>query len=339
MQLDITPVSSDDPASIEAWCEVVRQIRDHDFPGWRDLTPEMARLMFAVPSPFGRLEGWIVHRGGQLVGRVNFEIPTRENLDNFKADIWVLPQHRRQGIGRRLYDFALQRAADLDRKRIMGMTLWELPGIPAPNFDGVRFAEALGFSSALPEVARRLDLTKVDDAALESMRLSALERSDGYSLRKWKNPHPDGYLADLAYLDSRLMSDAPMGDLVMEAPKVDVSRLLEQQQSNADRGRINYHAAAVHNETGRIVAWTCIAKERSLDWNAFQLITIVDPDHRGRRLGALIKVENLRHFRKAEPSVWAIDTFNAASNSYMIAINELMGFRPLFAFQNWQREI
>ena len=107
----------------------------------------------------------------------------------------------------------------------------------------------------------------------------------------------------------------------------------------AKRERIAYHSAAVHEETNRLVAWTTITKEKSLGWNAFQQITIVDPDHRGHRLGALVKVENLRFFREHEPTVTAIDTFNAHSNSYMIQINEQMGFRPLYAWQNWKLEL
>jgi RimJ/RimL family protein N-acetyltransferase len=95
----------------------------------------------------------------------------------------------------------------------------------------------------------------------------------------------------------------------------------------------------VHEETGRLVAWTAIGGDRQLDWFAWQGITIVEPRHRGHRLGALVKVANLRWVRAADPALRVIDTFNAEANTYMIAINEAMGFRPLYAWQAWQRDL
>jgi hypothetical protein len=34
-----------------------------------------------------------------------------------------------------------------------------------------------------------------------------------------------------------------------------------------------------------------------------------------------------------------IDTWNAATNAFMIAINEEMGFRPVDSWINWQQEV
>ena len=46
-----------------------------------------------------------------------------------------------------------------------------------------------------------------------------------------------------------------------------------------------------------------------------QNITIVDPAHRGHRLGMVVKLENLRHAREHRPQLAAVDTANAASNA------------------------
>ena len=81
------------------------------------------------------------------------------------------------------------------------------------------------------------------------------------------------------------------------------------------------------------------ALESTVDDHAWQNVTIVDPDHRGHRLGMWIKVANLRYLMAHEPAVRAIDTWNAASNTHMIAINEAVGFRPVDAWGMWQQEI
>jgi RimJ/RimL family protein N-acetyltransferase len=56
-------------------------------------------------------------------------------------------------------------------------------------------------------------------------------------------------------------------------------------------------------------------------WN-----TIVEPDHRGHRLGLAVKFANLRHLRLAVPETQRLETWNADENTRMIAINELLGF-------------
>lgn len=339
MTLDITPVSGDDPEAIAATCAVIRAVRDHDMPKWRDLTPRMVQLWLTVSYPDKRFESHLAWQDGKPVAWVMLQITTKENLANLYTEIWVDPRARRRGLGRRMHEFVVGQARRFDRTRLLSRTQWELPGIPAVDLSGARFAEALGYSSALPEVVRRLDLSKVDENALEVMHAKARAKAGGYRVVQWNGLHPEEFIDDLAYLDSRLTTDAPMGDLQVEASKVDSERVREFQAAAIAAERQGYHTAAVHEATNRLVAWTTIAKDKSLDWNAFQQITIVDPDHRGHRLGALIKVENLRRLRAAEPSVWAVDTFNADENKYMVSINEEMGFRPLYAFQNWQREI
>lgn len=339
MELTITPVVPDDDAALRAWCAVTAAATAHDSPLWREHTPEMVKGWFGVDYPGERAEGFIVKARDEAIANLRLTYSNTENLANLQVDLRVVPDARRLGFGSRIYDFVLERAASLDRTRLIAMTLWELPGLPTPGLDGARFAEKLGYKPALLDVARRLDLSTVDEDALGAMLDGARERSIGYSLVRWAGPAPEDYLDDLAYLGSRLRSDSPTGDLAIESPRADTERMREELAVDARRGRLAYHTAAVDEGSGHIVAWTTLAREKSLPWHAFQQITIVEPRHRGHRLGTLVKVENLRYFREAEPTVTMIDTFNAATNTYMIAINEAMGFRPLYAFQNWQREI
>ena len=83
----------------------------------------------------------------------------------------------------------------------------------------------------------------------------------------------------------------------------------------------------MHEASGRLVAWTLLDVYETAPWHAYQQITLVDPAHRGRRLGLLVKIENLLvRPRRTSRQLRVIDTFNAEANSYMIAINEAMGF-------------
>ena len=62
---------------------------------------------------------------------------------------------------------------------------------------------------------------------------------------------------------------------------------------------------------------------------AWQWQTIVLPEHRGHRLGMLVKVANLDHLRAHEPAVTVIHTGNADSNAPMLRVNVAMGFVPV----------
>ena len=93
-----------------------------------------------------------------------------------------------------------------------------------------------------------------------------------------------------------MVIDAPMGELEVEPEKYDADRIRGIEKSLRLRGRRHYHAAARHDATGRLVAWTMIAFDAG-DRRATpgSRSTIVDPDHRGHRLGLLVKIENLVH--------------------------------------------
>src|SRR5690606_40153197 len=73
--------------------------------------------------------------------------------------------------------------------------------------------------------------------------------------------------------------------------------------------------------------------------DAEQWITLVAPQHRGHRLGLLIKLENHRQLRRERPAVRWIHTGNADVNRHMIAINELLGFQVVDAWREYQRKL
>lgn len=341
MSLSITRIDPTDPAAVRAQLAVSVASMSHDIPAFPQPTPRMADLALKYGWVGRRTEIHLAELDGKPVGRLDITFPTLDNLNNAFLQIEVVPKHRRQGIGRALWDKAVECARANGRTTVMSNTCWELPGLPAGDGGaGAAFAEAMGLSNAnLPEVMRRFDLSTLDEGVLDAIYEKAKTKSQGYRLIRWIDDSPEEYVDDVAYLDGRLVEDAPMGDLAVEPEDVNAARVRLIERKAKLRGRRSYHTGAVHEESNRLVAWTTLARDAELDWHCWQQITIVEPRHRGHRLGALVKVANLRYYLEREPSTKIIDTFNAAVNSYMISINEEMGFRPLYSFQNWQREV
>jgi GNAT superfamily N-acetyltransferase len=274
---------------------------------------------------------WLGYLDGVPAGVLTMGLPQLDNTGNAEVELQVVPGYRRRGVGTALYRHALDMARRHGRVRIIGIGAAELPGgVPRPG-DGAGFAAAMGAKEALAEVRRRLDLSTVDIPP-------APAPAPGYSLVFWRGRSPDEYLADIGRLDGRMVLDAPMGDLVVEAVTPDADRIRDYEEAQIRRGTRAYHAGARHDATGTLVAWTTVGFESTVPDHAWQWITIVDPAHRGHRLGRCVKLANLHHALATEPALRTIDTWNAASNAHMIAINEEMGFRAVDAWIQWQHE-
>lgn len=275
--------------------------------------------------------------GGEAVGMVTFEAPSEENTDRLFATIVVHPDHRRKGYGTALHEHAVAWAREHGRTFMGGTTIISTEGAPALSEPGTAFVRQLGYQPALPEVARQLEVGSVDTAEHDRLLAGAWAVADGYRTVFWLGVPPDDLIEDVAYLDSRLISDAPMGELELEPEKITPERIRDREYAMSSRGRQTVHTGAIHEATGRLVAWTTICLDPEIgNGQALQFITLVDPDHRGHRLGTIVKIENLRYAQTQDPKLSRITTWNAAANGYMIAINEALGFRPAYGQMEWQ---
>ncbi|MET8039733.1 GNAT family N-acetyltransferase [Micromonospora sp. NPDC005215] len=336
MSITIAAFDEADRAAVDEAYLIGAAANDADLP---DLPPFCRRrfdALFHTPMP-GAESLWALARlDGVPAGYLQLDLPYLDNTDNATAELTVHPELRRRGVGRALHEHGIRLLRENGRKRVVAMAVSALPDGPARSGAGDAFAAATGAQPALAEVRRRLDVDAIDRVALRAALAEAQPRAEGYRSVCWQGATPQEYVADIAYLDGRLLLDAPMGDVQWDPEQVDAERIRGNERALAARGRRCYHLGMRHEASGRLVAWTLLDVGASADWHAFQQITIVDPDHRGHRLGLIAKAENLHHLLTHEPAVRVIDTWNAASNSYMVAINEQLGFRPVDCWTDWQ---
>ena len=286
MAITIIPVNSTDAVAIDEAFEVVAA-SVADLP---DFAPPCRRRFlgsFAHPMPGYDFEMYLARLDGRPAGCLRLGLPTLDNTENVSVDLDVHPDLRRRGVGRALHEHLLTRTREIGRKRISSMGLGAVTGSTEES-PATPFATGLGASSALLDVRRRIDLTTLDEPELDRLLTAAYARADGYQLVRWSGRTPDEYVDHIAYLEGRLISDAPMGDLAWEPEQMDATRIRGMEAAHEARGRRSYHSAMRDDATGRIVAWTMIDLSGDIPWHAFQQITIVDPDHRGHRLGPVV---------------------------------------------------
>ena len=268
-------------------------------------------------------------------------LPLLDNRANAIVDVRTHPDFRRRGHATAMFEHLAARARGYDRTKLMGFVCETAPengAATASVTPGVSFATTVGARPVTTEVRRLLRIADIDDAPLKRLRAEAIDRSSGYTAMQWEGPAPAEFLDDLAVLESQLSTDAPMEQLDWEPEDWSPARYREYEASVEARDRSHLVAVARHNASGRLVALTEIGIARARPDIAYQWATIVDPAHRGHRLGVLVKLANLDAIRASWPSVRSVNTWNAGVNDHMVAINEAMGFQAIEQWREWQLE-
>jgi GNAT superfamily N-acetyltransferase len=333
MGIEVLPVDPDDDETMAVRTAIMAAARGYDVPDLPPPCPVDTAGRLRYPGAAMDAASRLAYLDGRPVGVLTCLLTTRENLGNAYLELFVHPGHRRRGAGRALYEFAAGYVAGLGRVRLVSDAVAPLPGGVPRDGAGTAFAAAMGAKPALDDVRRRLDLSTVD------IRSLAPVRAPGYTEVHWRDRAPEEHLDDLARLDGRFVLDAPSGDLVVEPFKTDAARVRDEEAAAVARGQRQYHTGIRHDASGALVAWTTLMFTATVTGHAWQHITIVDPDHRGHRLGYRVKVANLAWTLEREPALRVIDTWNAAANTHMIAINEAMGYRPVDLWYQYQLEL
>jgi GNAT superfamily N-acetyltransferase len=335
--LSFAPVEPANGQAVRQWhelsCAVMRADSPDDPPPCR--VDELGR--FRHPWPGAIEAAWLARDHGSVVGGCRLTLPVLDNLHNSEGTLLVAPEHRRRGIGRALLAHLRAEAARHGRIRLIFSGVDQPLDPAAPDAAG-QFAAASGAVPVLVETRRRLDIGSVEPAVLAALDAQARGKARGYSLVQWVGATPQQWLDDIAYLAGRMSTDAPLDDLQWDAEVYDAARMQARDASLLAWGRHMVTTGAV-DTTGQLVAFTQIFGFATSPWYGEQRDTIVAPEHRGHRLGTLIKVANLHQAREQRPELRVIDTYNADSNPYMVGINEAMGFRPHRRAAEWQLDL
>ena len=125
---------------------------------------------------------------------------------------------------------------------------------------------------------------------------------------------------------NQLAVDAPTGELEFEEETFTPEAFRHEAARDRKVGRTVLRSLATLD--GRAVAHTDLLL-RPVGTRGVQWATLVHRDHRGHRLGAAVKVANLRRLQRERPDITEVVTQNAEVNEQMIGINARLGFEPV----------
>jgi len=335
------------------WTEMVRVRNDIEAlaVGNRDLAIEPDELLphWLNPSEPKRL--LVARVDGHIVARGIYEV----SLEDFDTTAWlsveVLDTYRRSGIGAALYD-GLVLWARADGKTVLQAYVPQKASdtddvIPSPtgfgsvprDSDSTRFLLERGFVLGQVERMSRLDLP-VDPGLLARLLSEATDAAGpDYRIISWSGSTPDAYLADLALLRTRMGTDAPSGALDADLSVYTAERVREEDRLLESSPRVRLTVLAQHIPTGEVAGFSELSVPPELHRPVSQEDTIVLTEHRGHRLGMLLKVANIAHLERERPGHPAITTFNAEENRFMLSVNEAVGFVAWGYEGGWRKEL
>lgn len=330
----ITPIEPTDETALHAWFDLAAAAQSHDRPGDPPPTRGEVHSRLTAPHPGMSAAGWLARVDGEVAGAAVIDLPQRDNPEAGWADIVVAPGLRRRGVGSALLaEIGAAARADGRRRLIFGA----IEPFDGPSA-GSLFLTAAGARLGLRQQRHRLDLLALDHASLARHAAAARAAATDYDLVQWTGVTPDRWLDDIAALAGAMSTDAPQDDLSL-APEIwDADRVRASDTARHARGLVRTVTAAVAPD-GHLAAFTFIIMSGEVDWHADQAATLVLREHRGHRLGMLVKLANLEAIRSRFPAVRAIDTFTADSNPHMGSINEAIGFRPYDRSGEWELDL
>ena len=305
-------------------------------PGWQD-EHDPRRLLLA------RVDGRVVARG-------IYNTRPGGSADVAYLTVEVLPEFRGRGIGSALLEH-LEGIAEAEGRN--HREIWRL----AKEVAGERHPSPTGFGSlpladpgvrfllkrgwTLGQVERSSKLVLPVDPELLAEHLAAASAASGpdYRVHTWVDRTPPQWLEDCAMLITRMSTDAPTGDMDDTEEVWTVQRVLDNEEREASSPRRQLVAAVEHVPSGHLVGFTELSVPAELERAVSQEDTIVLKEHRGHRLGMLLKVANIAHLAETYPGHPSITTFNAEENRHMLSVNEAVGFVPVGYEGAWKKVV
>jgi GNAT superfamily N-acetyltransferase len=280
---------------------------------------------------YERRLAWAAVRDGNVVGHLEAVLPLIDNTHRFDFTVAVHPDHRRRRIGSVLLEH-VERMARLQQRTVLGAESDVAIGHDDP---AVGFAAQHGFTTAQRELRSRLELP-VDVAAA---RAEAAKHADGYEVLTSWDGIPDEWLTDRALLSRRMSTDPPMGALDYAEEEWDTERVRRTFGLAREQRRRVVETVARHRASGRLVGFTTLAVAQHTPDVAYQWDTLVLHEHRGHRLGMLLKATNLQALLTELPGVRSVHTWNANENEPMLHVNRALGFEPIGQMTEWQKTL
>jgi GNAT superfamily N-acetyltransferase len=329
--VDIEQINPRNEAALRAWWEV-----GHAATAYRPGKPwpvwEQSRVALPAENPERGITVIGAIDGREMVGAGLLTRTLRDNLHSAMAFAYTRPDRVREGIGRRLVEELEVVAAGDGRTTVQSEAYLPPGGSGVPE----AFATALGYDVASRESIKELSLG--DYRARRDALAAAAPVPEGYRVITFDTVCPEEHLESFGRLLGMLMTEVPLGELDLEDSEWSPERIRDAEQRQVAIGRHVQTAMALAPD-GSVAGVSDVRVDDSDPAYGQVGITLVDPAHRGRRLGLALKVATHDLAVATYPELVTVDTSNAEVNTWMNAVNEALGYRTIETLLELQKKL
>ncbi|MBA3781672.1 MAG: GNAT family N-acetyltransferase [Nocardioides sp.] len=323
--IGIVEVDPSDEAALRAYWETEQTAIRADRPHALLRTWDMLLKDAQSPGRYYRRRLLAARDGDVTVATAEIGGSVEDNTHLADLEINVLPDRRREGIGRAVYDDAMRRCAEQGRTTVCGelhVPMGTEPVAAAPY----AFATAMGLAEVHAEDHLVLPLP-VDDGHVAVLRTAAEAKAAEYEIITWGDVCPDDYIEAFCAMRTRMDSDVPIGEVDYQPVVYTVERLRTSEERVAKLyGSVV--SAARRRRDGVFAGYSQVYVPHG-EVDVLQDDTHVMPDHRGRRLGTLLKLATLGVLTEEYPASTSIHTWTDPDNHAMQRTNRDFGFRAV----------
>jgi len=326
MGFEVTEVDVRDEAVLRAWWEVgyaASAGRPYDpWPAWA-----VSRVALPTHNPEHEMTLTAVLDDVDLTGTVAmvgtglYLEPVNDNPHLVMADVFVHPDHRRQGIGTALLGDAERRTRAAGRSTVLGEAM-AAPGAESP---GTLFGRARGYEVASTETTKVVELDAAE-STWQDLGREVAEHIGDYRVVSWVSECPAELLDGYCRLLTTFLDEIPLGDLDLESSEWTPVRVRAGEERLRTIGR-EIHVAAAVAPDGTMVGLSDVRLNLADPRLAEVGVTLVHEAHRGHRLGLALKLATHGALRATHPETGLVVTSNADENGPMNVVNARLGYR------------
>lgn len=366
------PEAFDDAAqqSLGEVAALVRRSREAIW-GTGELANAAEDIFRDLHDPWERVVLLGAYSGERLVGRAEVRLPLIVHTRAAHLLLTVDPEAETEGVGAELLAAAEQVAGGEARRQVSLQS--EHPGPEDLQGDGrigsptgairtvdpdewlsasdgsgrlpmtnrqTRFADRAGYRlRTVSDVSRLRVPLEQGQAQRLDQDVAEHEGSADYRTHAWQDQAPEPWLDSLARLHARIPSDSFAAPEVWDPEPWDAQRVRRTEQLRQEGGDLSLMAVVEHIPSGELVGMTELVLPEPGSGAALQDETVVLREHRGRRLGLRLKLENLRQLARVAPEVSSIYVWTHSGNTRMNWVNRRLGAVVVGRSAVWDREI
>jgi GNAT superfamily N-acetyltransferase len=327
----IAEVDVRDDEALRRWHAVEQASITHDSP---DAVPRPLDALVAyvreaeARSQRTLLAAW---SGDEMLGTAEVALPLVDNTHLTHLAINVDPRHRRRGVGSRLLATVDEAPWSAGRTTVLGEVSGPVDGIPA----GLSFAEARGFTTVHEEDHLVMELPRSPEDLPKAGAEPANPPTD-YEVLTWSKRCPEPLAEAYCAMRTTMDNDVPIGEVDM-LPSTFTVEQLRQEEKRIANAYDSVVATVRRRANGEMCGYSLVYLAHDSK-QALQDDTLVMPEHRGRRLGQLLKLATLDVIQKRYPQRSSLHTWTDPENHAMYRTNVRFGFKAVERMREVQRK-